>query len=181
MASAGTVSGTLSLTATFSEYVTSSITPYTIAETLSAFGVNAPATLQFNNGTASGQINLLYAAPLSLAGSPQTLNLQSCTDPGGGSIVFARVRFFMVYNAAATAGYDLKIYPGATNPWAVLPGSSSNPNWARYGGGIFMKVDYTSTGSSNGDVVTSGSCQVTCDPGANTFTAYVLVAGGTAA
>jgi hypothetical protein len=180
MASAGTVTGSVTLTASFNEFISTGITPYTISETLSALGT-LPGTLQFGNGTGSGQIDTLYAAKLSLAAAATTVDFTAVVDPGGGSVTFARGRFFFCYNPSTTAGQDCKIYPGASNPLLWIPGSSSVPNYARYGGGWFMLNDPVSTGTGNGNVITSTSKTVVFDPGANTITVYVIMAGGSVA
>ena len=180
MSSAGVVTGTLSLSAYFQEYITSGlINPDTLSVALGALGT-ATGSLSFTNGTASGLIDTVYWKPLTLSGATTTVNFQSFTDPGGASCLLARSRVFFVYNPSVTAGYDCKIYQAASNPWVMVPPSSS-PAYARYGGGWYMLVDPTSTGSSNGNVITSGSCEVTFDPGANTITVYVINAGGSVA
>lgn len=176
MSSAGIVSGSLSVAASFSEYITSGlITPETLTQAISTFGQSA-GTLQFNNGTGSLQADTLYAKPLLLSATPTTVDFTSFTDPGNASCSLARSRVFFVFNPAVTAGYDVKIEQGASNGWAVVPPSSS-PAYARYGGGFYLVTDPTSTGAGNGNVITSTSKTVTFDPGANTITIYVINAG----
>jgi hypothetical protein len=179
LASAGVVTGTVTLTASFNEYISSGITPYTINEVLGALGV-LPGALQLGNGTGSLQIDTLYAAKLTLAATTTTIDFTSVVDPGGASVTFARGRFFTVFNPDPTAGHDIKIYQGASNPWAPLP-SSANPGWARYGGGWYTLSDPTSTGTGNGNVITSTSKTAVFDSGANTVTFYVIMAGGSVA
>jgi hypothetical protein len=180
MASAGVVSGVVTLTVAFSEYITSGvINPQTLSGALGALGL-AAGNLSFNNGTGSLQTDTLYAKPLTLSATPTTVDFTSVTDPGNASVTFARSRLFFVYNPAATAGYDCGVYHGASNGWAQLP-ASANPLYARYGGGFILLVDPTSTGAGNGDVITSTSKTVVFDPGANTLTVYVIMAGGSAA
>ena len=179
MPSAGTVSGTVTLSASFSEYITTGITPYTITELLGAMGIN-PGNLSLNSGTASGLIDTLYAQKLTLAATTTTIDWTSVIDPGGASVSFARSRFFFVFNPDATAGHDIKIYQGASNPWAPLP-ASGQPGWARYGGGWYMLCDPISTGTGNGNVITSTSKTTVFDSGANTVSFYVIQAGGSVA
>jgi hypothetical protein len=144
MASAGTVTGSLSLTASFSEYITSGlISPETITQALGALGINS-GSLTFNNGTGTTLIDTVYAKPLLLSGATTTVDFTSFSDPGNASCSLARSRLFMVYNPAVTAGYDVKIEQGGSNGWAVVPPSSS-PAYARYGGGIYLLVDSPST------------------------------------
>lgn len=180
MASAGIVTGSITITAAFSEYITSGVVnPETLAAALSALGVTAGA-LSFTNGTAAGQVDTLYCKPFTLAASPTTIDLTSVTDLGAASVTFARSRLFFVFNPTVTAAYDLAIYHGSSNGWAPLP-ASANPLYARANGGFALIVDPQSTGGGVGNVVTSTSKTVTLDPGANTVTAYVLCAGGSAA
>ena len=164
MASAGVVTGTIQLAAAFQEYVSSGVVnPNTIPAALGALGL-AAGNLVFNNGTASGQVDTLYCKPLTLSGTPTTVDFTSVTDPGNASVSFARSRVFFAFNPSVTAGYDLGVYHGASNGWAQLP-ASTNPLYARYGGGFIMLTDYTSTGAGNGNVITSTSKTVTFDPG----------------
>lgn len=180
MASAGVVTGSVTMTVSFSEFVTSGlITPETLGALLTALGQNA-GTLNFTNGTASGQIDTLYAKPLTLAGATTTVDFTSVTDLGGASVTFARGRLFMVYNPDTNASHDVKVSQGASNGWAPL-GTSTNPQWARNNGGFLLMVDPISTGSGNGNVITSTSKTVLFDPGSNTVTVYVIMAGGSAA
>ncbi len=182
MSVSGAVTGSLSLNLTWSEFITSGqITPQTLGGFLSAQGLLPPSqALTFTNGTGSLQWDVVYAKPLLLSATPTTVDWTSVTDPGGGPIAFARSRVFMVFNPAGTAGYDCGVYHGATNPWAPLP-TSANPLYARYGGGFVLIVDPLSTGSGNGNVVTSTSKTTVFDPGANTITVYVIQAGGSVA
>ncbi len=167
------VSGQISYNVNFNELVSSGvILPFDIPEAITA-------NLNYSNGTGSNQVDTIYGASLSLAGTTTTLNLQSLTDPSGASIDFARVRELIVINPSTTAGYDVKVEAGASSGWTVLP-PSSNPLYARYGGSLRIS-DPVSTGSGNGNVVTSSLKNVTLDPGANTVTVYVLLIGGSAA
>lgn len=165
------VTGNVSLNFSFVEAV-SGVTNYQIPATISA-------NLSYANGTASNQVDTIYAKQLSLTGATTTIDLTSLTDPAGNSINFARVREFIVQNLSSTAGYDVKIESGASNGWAPLPPSSS-PNYARYSG-TFRMSDPVSTGGSNGNVVSGSSKTITFDPGANTFNINVIIVGGSAA
>lgn len=182
MASSGIVTGSISLNAQWSEYITSGqINPQTLGGFLSAQGLTAPSLpLSFTNGTASLQWDLVHAKPYTLAATTQTVDWTSVTDPGGGSISFARSRLFLVFNPDTVAGHDLKIYAGASNGWAVM-GLLANPSWARYGGGFHLLCDPLSTGAGNGNVITSSSKNTVFDSGSNTITFWVIQAGGSAA
>jgi hypothetical protein len=180
MASAGVVTGSITLSVAFQEYVTSGvISPETLPAALSALG-QASGSLSFTNGTASLQVDTLYAKPLVLSGTTTTVDFTSVTDPGGASVTFARSRLFFVYNPDTNSTHDVGVYHGASNGWAQLP-ASGNPLYARNNGGFILLVDPLSTGSATGNVITSTSKTVTFDPGANTVTIYVIMVGGSAA
>lgn len=174
----GQVSGTCVQALTFQDYVTAGkITPQTYTVSIAAPGITG-ASITYTSGTGAGQIDSLYSEPIALAANtPQTINLQSLTGLGGESLVLARAREFILFNPSA---YDCKAYQGATNPWAMVPPSTA-PLWARAGNGCARISDPNSTGAGVGNVVTATSCEVTLDPGANAFTVYLIVAGGSAA
>ena len=167
------VTGTVTFTATFVETDNNGLNSNGLTQQIN------PGVLAYANGTASNQVDTLYAAKVTLAGAPTTINLTTLTDPAGNTANFARVREFIVYNPASTAGYDVKVEAGATNGWSALPPSTS-PLTCRYLGTVRIS-DPTSTGTGNGNVVTSTSNTITLDPGANTVTIYILIAGGSAA
>jgi hypothetical protein len=174
------VTGAVTFTSSFGVFQsTGFIVPQWIYGTLIAAGTNA-ATLTYSNGTASGQVDTLHCKPYVLAAATTTIDLTSLLDPAGNSIDFARVREFQVYNPAATAGYDVQVYAGATNGWAQL-GPSTSPQYARAIGGLVRLSDPQSTGSGNGNIVSGTSKTVTFNPGSNTITIYVLIAGGSVA
>lgn len=147
-------------------------------------GVNLP--LNFGSGTGSNNIDLIYAKAITLvASTPQTLDLTSLTDLSGASINFARVRDFAVINTSTTTGQIVTVGAAATNAWVgplgtttstaiVYPGvtgaATPSPGHIRW-------TDPYTTGVSGGMVVTGTSKSVKLDPGANTITVYVIIAG----
>lgn len=169
------VTGQVTFNASFAESVTTgAVVNYQIPATVSA-------NLTYTNGTASNQVDTIYARQISLAATTTTLDLTSLTDPAGNSINFARVRELIVQNLSATAGRDVKIYAGASNGWAPLPASSdTNYLYARYSG-VFRLSDPVSTGSGNGNVVSGTSKTIVLDPGSNTISVNVIIVGGSAA
>lgn len=177
----GQVSGTIELNVALQDYVTSGYAnAVTFPAALSSPGFPG-AKLTYTSGTGANQMDSLYWRPITLAAStPQTFNLQSIVGLGGESLVFARVRELILYNPTTTSGADCKLYQGASNPWAIAPPSTA-PLWARANGGLARISDPSSTGAGVGNVVTSTSCEITLDPGANAMTVYLLVGGGSAA
>jgi hypothetical protein len=167
------IAGNVTFNAAFTEAVSSGvIVPFSVPATISQ-------NLGYTNGTASNQVDTLYAKQLTLAGATTTIDLTSLTDPAGVSVNFARVRELIVVNTATTAGFDVKVEAGASNGWAPLP-TSADPLTARYGGSIRLS-DPVSTGASNGNVTSGTSKTITFDPGANTCIINVLIVGGSAA
>jgi hypothetical protein len=178
----GAVSGSVAMTATFSDYVTAGqISPQTLTQAIGAAGT-PQAKVTYANGTGAGLCDLAYALPVALvASTPQTFDLTSgLTGIGGEALNFARVREFIVYNPDTTAGHDVGVYHGASNGWAALP-ASGNPLYARAGGGSIRISDPQSTGGGNGNVTGGASKTFTVDPGSNNVTVYVLIAGGSVA
>jgi hypothetical protein len=166
------VVGTVTFNASFTEQATSNVT-YQIP-------VTSSLNVSYGNGTASGQIDTIFAKTFSLASTTQTLDLTTLTDPAGNAITFARVREFIVVNTSTAPGQDLQVYSGASNGWSPIGAVTATPTFARYSGSYRLS-DPTSTGSGNGNVVGSTSKTVTFNSGSNTVTFYVIIVGGSAA
>lgn len=173
---ATTVTGICTFDCKFSESVTTGY-PQPVSVTQEIQQTDNYST----SGTASGQVDTLYAKSFTLAAStPTAIDLTTLTDPAGNAINFARVREFVVQNTTATAGYDVKVYATGTNGWSPVPPSTS-PLTVRYGS-VFRMSDKFSTGAGNGNIVTSTSKSVTFDPGSNgPITINVMILGGSAA
>ncbi len=166
------ITGTVNFNASFVEQVTTGITPYAIPLAIAQ-------NLSYTNGTASGQVDTIYSKSFSLASTTLALDLTTVTDPGGNAVVFARVREFIVTVTSVTAGFNLKIYAGASNGVVFLP-VVANFVTCPYGG-TFRISDPTSTGASTGNYVDGTHKNVTFDSGSNTVTGYILIVGGSAA
>lgn len=168
------ITGSVAFSATFFEAVTSGIESNQLQQATGNLGVT------YGSGTASRQVDTLYAANLTLAGAPATLDLTALMDPANNAVSFARVREFIVVNTSSTAGNDVKVVAAATKGVTWLP-PAANPLNARYLGSLRVS-DPVSTGTGNGNVVVSGAnTSVTLDPGANTATVTVLIVGGSGA
>lgn len=180
MATATNVSGSVNVQASFTEIITSGV--------ISTLNLPAAITqaITYLNGTATSSVDYIYAKSLSLAGTPTTLDLTSLTDLNGGSVNFARVRELIIVNLATTAGYTLTIGPGVSNPWTTGPIAASStivlqPSVGQTTGQCFVRFsDPFSTGASTGYYVGGSSKTLKLDPGANTFSAYILIVGGSA-
>ncbi len=167
------VSGTITLSGT--------ITEKSATGTVLQLGLSAALAIanKFTNGTGAGQADLVYAQPMSLAATTQTIDLTNLTDVINGSIIvnnFARVRLIAVVVDDTTAGHKLLVSRGASNGWTILPASTSaqavEPN-----NGIFLLTDMQSTGSGVGYVVGSSSKTILLDSGANTVTFSLMIVG----
>ena len=175
------VTGNLNINAAFSQTVSSGV--------IGSYSVPANLQLsqQFANGTGSGQVDLCYAAKLSLAGSATTLDLTSITDVSGATVNFARVRLIVVQNLATTAGYTVTVGAAATNAWTGFLGTTTStlvlqPNvGATANQSLWLAIDSFSTGASTGAYVDSTHKSLKLDPGANTISVNVLILGCSAA
>jgi hypothetical protein len=166
----------------FTDFVSSGyVNAQTIAAKLSVAGGIQGCSLNYTQGTGALQADGLYFKPIALAAStPQTLDLTALTGIGGESLTVNRVRELILFNPDAAAGHHVKLYQGATNPWAIAP-ASANPLWARANNGSARISDPNSTGSAVGNVVTSTSKTIVLDPGTNAVTVYLLLLTGSVA
>ncbi len=169
------VSGNVTLNASFTQTnSTGLVTPISAAAL-----AQVTTTLQNLTGMPNG-VDTLYANQLTLAAAATHINLFSATDILGDTVVFARVRFWIVQNITVTAGKLCNVYTRTgTDPVTWLPVTTSAALWAPPGG-LVCGYDPIST-STNGYVVGSGAFDFTVDPGANTCVVNVIIAGNSAA
>lgn len=128
-------------------------------------------------GVAADQVNLIYAATLTfLASTPQTLDLTALTDPIGGVVNFARVRFLVLRVNSTTNGAMLTLGAAATNEWTGMLAAASG-----------LKVLAATTGNdgffvicapnTTGYPVSGTSKNLLLTPSAHAFTVDILIAG----
>ncbi len=174
--SAQNVAGNVNINVNLTETITTGL-PNVVSATAT---IALNQALAFATGAALG-IDTIYAAQLSLAGAVTTLNLHSgLTDLFGNAVAFARVRFWIVQNLTATAGYLINLYTlTATDPLTWLPQVTSATLWVP-ASGILCGIDQAST-STNGWVVSASHYSFSLDPGANTVSCNVIIAGNSAA
>jgi hypothetical protein len=134
------------------------------------------ASITYANGTGAGAVDLMYEAAISLASTTLTIDLTSLTAPDGSAVNFARIRELYVLNYSATAGFDLLVEQGATNPWAYVPATANAFKCAANGGQYYLR-DLNSTGAGNGLVTGGSSKTIKFDSGAHTVTFYLLLLG----
>jgi hypothetical protein len=76
-------------------------------------GINQLLTV----GAAAGEVSNIWAYLLSItSGSPQTLDMTNLTYPPGNTFNLARLQGIAAFNYSTTAGQDLTIQGGASNP-----------------------------------------------------------------
>lgn len=132
---------------------------------------------QLANGTLADQVDTLHMKQYSFAAStPITIDLTALADVYGNPISFARVDLLAIKINNAVDGQVLKLGDSVTNEWdaflsaagvlTVFPGTASND-------GFFLLAAPNTTGMA----VTATSKTLKMDPGANAFTADVIIAG----
>ena len=159
-----TVTGNLNLQATITQINTSALSG---AQSLSP-ALN-PIINFTTSGTAASQLDLEHAKAYSLAATPTTIDLTSLLDVFGGAVNFARGKIVIVQNTATTDGYNVTLSGGASNAWSnfitgnvILPPS-----------GFIVVAGPLATGW----VVDGTHKTFKMDPGANTITVNVIIAG----
>lgn len=140
--------------------------------------------IAYGNGTAAGMIDLLYGKVLSLAGSATTLDLTSLTDLNGAAINFARVRELIIVNQAVTAAFTVTVGAAASNAWSTGPlGTSTSTSILQpsvgqtVGLSMLRWSDPFTTGATTGGYVDSTHKALKLDPGANTISVAIIIAG----
>ena len=177
------VSGVVSLQPQFTQVQSSGVVGPTTGGGSSSLSTRLTIYDQINNipGSALG-FDQLYSAQLTLAASPTTIHFETATahDMFGNTIAMLRIGFLAVQNISTVAGHDVKVESSASNgiPW--LPPSTS-PLFARANNGLVIIYDPNSFGGGVGNVVGATTDGMTLDPGANTCTVNVWVAGSTVA
>lgn len=169
----GVVSGSIELNVNLQDVVSSGyVNPVTFPAQLQSPAIPG-MKLNYTSGTGALQLDGLYFKPITLTGT-QTLDLSALTGIGGESITANRAREVILYNPDATSGHDVKLYQGASNPWAPAP-TSANPLIARAGGGMARISDPNGAGAGVGNVITGASKTIILDTGANAITFYLLI------
>jgi hypothetical protein len=129
----------------------------------------------------AGKINLVYYRKLSLAGATQTIDLTALTDPFGDAVNFARLRFIALLNWSttdahvATIGGGSNAYAGAWVTTLKVPAGVSLNGVTLPGVAEFIAMNTTGYAS-----IDATHKNIVVDPGANTFTFDILLAGSSA-
>lgn len=181
MAVVSNVSGILSLTASFTEVVSSGVVaPSSGGGSLSLQSIISIADQLTNSTGAAKTCDLMYAKQLTAAAAPTLIDFSSLTDPGGTSQNWTsgpgRVRLLIIQNVDTTPGHDLSVYKDATSGVLWLP-ASTGPNKVYANGCILVLYDPNSNGSTVGQIVSSSAKRLDVDPGANTVTFNVIAIG----
>jgi hypothetical protein len=130
-------------------------------------------------GVLADQCDTLHMKTYSfVASTPQTIDLSTLTDIYGNAISFSggRVRVLAIKINSTTDGVNLILGDSVTNEWdaflsaagtlTVFPGTANND-------GFFILAAPNTTGMA----VSSSHKTLKLDPGSNTFTADVIIAG----
>ncbi len=138
--------------------------------------------LQIAGGTGVNQCNEMWCSTLSLAASPTTLNLLSLTGIGSRTVTFSAVKVLYIVNNDSVSTHSVAVGNGASTPWyapfdastdiVTLPGGASGAT-ATSGGTPLLLCNLTAAGWT----VDSGHGLLMLDPGANTVSVTILIAG----
>lgn len=145
----------------------------------SPYGMDAKSgmiTRSYGNGTGAGAIDLLHCKSYSLAAAATTIDLTALADLESVNQNYARVREFYIRN---TSAYPLFVGNAAATQWAVAQGPivSATATFCVLPGGTFQWSDYSTVGASLGAYVDSTHKSLKFDPGANTVTFDLIIAG----
>lgn len=158
--------------------------PSNLPGNVTPVAINNTLKHTFANGSAADQVQKLYAATLSFAGSPIVLNLfdntsgTQVTDPYGAAISFTTIRKIYIKHKSTTNTHTLKLgYSGTTsNAWTSLvtnPGQITlQPSTSTNDGGTVLVAPNTT-----GWAVATGNKLLQLDPGANTFDSDIVIVG----
>lgn len=147
-----------------------------------ALALNLAAAVNFANATAADGVDLIYTNTLSFSAStPQTLNLQSLTDVLGGSVVFARVRLFVIQPLGTTDAATLTLSPNASNGWTSLIGASSTLTLRMATStNALGAFSFFAAPSTTGWAVGSSNKALDLTPSAHSFNCNIVIAGASA-
>lgn len=180
MAVVSNVSGTLNLSATFTEAVSSGIIAATSGG--GSFNYQFPLSIadQLTNNTGAAKTcDLMYAKQIAPAATPTLIDFSSLVDPGGTTQNWTsgpgRVRLILIQNVDTTTGHHVTVYADSTNGVAWLPVSTDKVLTVRSNGGVLLIYDPNSNGAGNGNVLSSSSKRFNIDPGANTVSSINVI------
>ncbi len=173
--------GTVNTNYSFTEAIsTGLVTANNLAATISR-------NITYGNGTASGQIDMLYAKKLVLNATPTTLDLTALTDLNGDALNFARIREMIIQNLATTAAYVVTVGGAGASAWLGFFGTSTSTlflptNVGATGNYSTLQLsDPYTVGATTGAYVGASSKYLKLDPGANVINVNVILAGCSAA
>lgn len=141
--------------------------------------LSLPATIGFTpnygNGTGANQIDLMYAANVTLASTTAVLDLTALTDLKGAAANMARIRELIIQSTDTTLTKLIKLYASASNGWAFLPLVASFLTIPC--GGCYHISDPLSVGAGVGYVTGGSSKSVTIDAASQTVNYNIIIAG----
>src|SRR5258708_1791896 len=160
-----------SLAVTFSQVGTGILSTTSVPKTLSL------ASVLQTSGVLADECDTLHMKTYTFtASTPIPIDLTSLTDIFGNAISFARVRLIAFRNLATTDGWVLTVGAAVSTPWTgflnatgttpIFPSSTINSGFT-----VFAAPNTT------GMPVTGSSKILQMNPGANTFSCDVYIAG----
>lgn len=141
--------------------------------------ISFPATIgytpNYGNGSAANQVNLLYAANVTLASTTAVLDLTSLTDLAGAAVNMVRVRELIIQSTDTVAAKILKLYAASSNGWGFIPLIATFQTITA--GGCYHMSDPLSVGAGVGLVTGVSSKVITIDSVAQTCNYNIIIAG----
>jgi len=171
----GTINGQGSLTVSSGILV-----PYNIP-------LNFTQKLVFGNGTGASQVNLAHFKEYSLTAAAQSIDLTSNTAPDGTTNNMVRVRYIQIVMLSTSTSDVLTIDMTVTNGFKA-PGDPSTGSKVVLTGNaasstiynVYTWIDKDCVGASLGGLTSGTSKIISLNPGSGTFSALVLILGGSA-
>ena len=138
--------------------------------------------LQITGGTGINQCNEMWSSTLSLAAATTTLDLTNLTGIGSRVVTFSAIKVLYIVNNDSVAAHSVAVGNGASTPWYApfsasththtIPGGASGAT-ATSGGTPFLITNLTAAGWA----VDGSHNLLMLDPGANTVSVTILIAG----
>ena len=133
------------------------------------------APISFANGTAAQQVSVQWSDTRTyVASTPVTYDLTALTSASTntGNATFAKIKVMGIYNNETTAGHDITVSGGASNPF-VGPLGGTTPTYTIKAGTAWVFYDISTAGAT----VDGTHKSIKIDPGSNNCSVSVMFAG----
>ncbi len=144
----------------------------TATPNISSQGYSGPT---LTNGTGAGNVNVLYAAQLTIAASgTTTIDLATLTDYFGNSIAFVRIKSLYIENSSLGKASAIAVGNAGSNPFAgiISPGTATIS--IRNGACFFVGMAADATAYAVG---TGVNLLITNSDSVNAATVNVVISG----